>query len=121
MVSPSLSTVFFTVTLSDVVTVSLPRLPLNNATNSKIKTAAPTIHTQGCVYHPCEPSVEIFTSVVFVEDVVVFESLPPLPSVFSWAQTAKEKRDRKQRRKKERTLNSVCCFMATIICLSNMN
>lgn len=86
VLSLSLSTVFDTLTVS----VSRPRL-LSSATNKRIKTAAPTTHTHGEVYHsPVPLSVEILTLVLFVVDVVELSLLPPLPC--SCAQSARLKR-----------------------------
>ena len=57
--SLSLRTVLVTVTLSLLPDVDLPLLPLNRATNNKINTAAPIIHTHGEVYHSVVCSVVI--------------------------------------------------------------
>ena len=54
-----------TVTLS-VLLVELLLLPLTNATISRINTAPPTIHTQGCVYHSCVSVVVVAVVVVVV-------------------------------------------------------
>ena len=54
------------VTLSVVLLVEL-LLPLTNATINKIKTAPPTIHTQGCAYQSCCSVVVVWVDVVVVD------------------------------------------------------
>ena len=57
------------VTLSVLLLEVLLLLPLTNATISKINTAPPTIHTQGCVYQSWVVSVVVVVVCVVLLDV----------------------------------------------------